>query len=411
MRMSKALLALFFIFSSLIPTAHAVDVPATFSFQGSGYGHGVGLSQMGARYMALAGQSSEQIIKYYYKDVAIEQRDDSKILRVNIGHLLTTAKISTATKGSQLQIIQGEAGNESVLPVISLADSISFSIIGSTVSPRVTLGKTTQVLTRSRTFTIRWAGTRYLEGPDTLISVNHSGVTQKLRYGQIQVKAIKSPSGYRIAMTNSVRLADEYLWGISEMPSFWPDAALEAQAIASRTYALSKAGIYRSACDCDLYGSISDQTFLGYAKEIEKKYGVIWKDIVTRTAGLTITQAGIPITAYFSSSSGGKTELAINAWGSSKAYTQIVDDPGSLDLVLNPRFVTWSREVPQSVIAAAFVLSDVVSLEILGVNESGTVAQIQATSSTGVKVALRGETFRSRTKIPSAWFSLVSVQN
>jgi len=411
MRMSKAFLALLFLFSSLIPTAHAQDVPASFTFQGSGYGHGVGLSQMGARFMALAGQSSEQIIKYYYKDVAIEQRDDSKILRVNIGHLLTTAKISTATKGSQLQIIQGEAGNESVLPVISLADSISFSIIGSTVSPRVTLGKTTQVLTRSRTFTIRWAGTRYLEGPDTLISVNHSGVTQKLRYGQIQVKAIKSPSGYRIAMTNSVRLADEYLWGISEMPSFWPDAALEAQAIASRTYALSKAGIYRSACDCDLYGSISDQTFLGYAKEIEKKYGVIWKDIVTRTAGLTITQAGIPITAYFSSSSGGKTELAINAWGSSKAYTQIVDDPGSLDLVLNPRFVTWSREVPQSVIAAAFVLSDVVSLEILGVNESGTVAQIQATSSTGVKVALRGETFRSRTKIPSAWFSLVSVQN
>ena len=411
MRMSKAFLALLFVFSSLIPTAHAEDVPATFSFQGSGYGHGVGLSQMGARYMALAGQSPEQIIKYYYKDVAIEQRDDSKILRVNIGHLLTTAKISTATKGSQLQIIQGEAGSESVLPVSSLADSISFSIIGSTVSPRVTLGKTTQVLTRSRTFTIRWAGTRYLEGPDTLISVNHSGVTQKLRYGQIQVKAIKTPSGYRIAMTNSVRLADEYLWGISEMPSFWPVAALEAQAIASRTYALSKAGIYRSACDCDLYGSISDQTFLGYAKEIERKFGVVWKEIVTRTTGLTITQAGLPITAYFSSSSGGKTELAVNAWGISRDYTQIVDDPGSLDLALNPRFVTWNREVPQSVIAAAFVLPDVVSLEILGINESGTVAQIQATSSSGVKVALRGETFRSRTKIPSAWFSLVSVQN
>jgi len=409
--MSKAFLAILFIFSSLIPTAQAVDVPATFSFQGSGYGHGVGLSQMGARSMALAGQSSEQIIKYFYKDVVIEQIDDSKILRVNIGHLLTSAKVSTATKASQLQIIQGEAGSESVLPVSSLADSISFSIIGSTVSPRITLGKSTQLLTRSKTFTIRWAGTRYLEGPDTVIAVNHSGLTQKYKYGQIQVKAVKSPAGYRIEMTNSVRLADEYLWGVSEMPSFWPVAALEAQAIASRTYALSKGGIYRSVCDCDLYGSISDQTFLGYAKEIEKKYGVIWKDIITRTAGLTITQAGLPITAYFFSSSGGKTELAVNAWGSSRDYTHIVDDPGSLDLILNPRFVAWTREVPQSVIAAAFVLPDVVSLEILGVNESGTVAQIQATSSTGVQVALRGETFRSRTKIPSAWFSLVSVQN
>jgi stage II sporulation protein D len=411
MRMSKAFLALLFIFLSLIPTAHAVDVPATFSFQGSGYGHGVGLSQMGARSMALAGQSSEQIIKYFYKDVAIEQKDDSKVLRVNIGHLLTSAKVSSATKASQLQIIQGDLGSESVVPVFSLADSISFSIIGSTVSPRITLGKSTQLLTRSKTFTIRWAGTRYLEGPDTVIAVNHSGLTQKYKYGQIQVKAVKSPAGYRIEMTNSVRLADEYLWGVSEMPSFWPVAALEAQAIASRTYALSKAGIYRSVCDCDLYGSISDQTFLGYAKEIEKKYGVIWKDIITRTAGLTITQAGLPITAYFFSSSGGKTELAVNAWGSSRDYTHIVDDPGSLDLILNPRFVAWTREVPQSVIAAAFVLPDVVSLEILGVNESGTVAQIQATSSTGVQVALRGETFRSRTKIPSAWFSLVSVQN
>lgn len=411
MRMSKAFLAILFIFSSLIPTAQAVDVPATFSFQGSGYGHGVGLSQMGARSMALAGQSSEQIIKYFYKDVAIEQIDDSKILRVNIGHLLSSAKVSSATKASQLQIIQGDLGSESVVPVFSSADSISFSIIGSTVSPRITLGKSTQLLTRSKTFTIRWAGTRYLEGPDTVIAVNHSGLTQKYKYGQIQVKAVKSPAGYRIEMTNSVRLADEYLWGVSEMPSFWPVAALEAQAIASRTYALSKGGIYRSVCDCDLYGSISDQTFLGYAKEIEKKYGVIWKDIITRTAGLTITQVGLPITAYFFSSSGGKTELAVNAWGSSRDYTHIVDDPGSLDLILNPRFVAWTREVPQSVIAAAFVLPDVVSLEILGVNESGTVAQIQATSSTGVQVALRGETFRSRTKIPSAWFSLVSVQN
>ena len=411
MRMSKAFLALLFVFSTLIPTAHAADVPTVFSFQGSGYGHGVGLSQMGARSMALAGQNSEQILKYFYKDIAIEPKDDSKILRVNIGHLLSSAKISSTLKGSQLQIIQGDMGSEKVIPVFSLADSITFSIIGSTVSPRLTIGKTAQVLTRSKTFTIRWSGTRYLDGPDTIISVTHSGLTQKYRYGQIQVKAVKSPTGYRIEMTNSVRLADEYLWGVSEMPSFWPVAALEAQAIASRTYALSKAGIYRSACDCDLYGEISDQTFLGYAKEIEKKYGVVWKEVVTRTTGLTITQAGLPITAYFFSSSGGKTELAVNAWGSTKAYTQIVDDPGSLDLTLNPRFVTWNREVPQSIIATAFLLPDVVSLEILGVNESGTVAQIEATSSTGVKVVLRGETFRSRTKIPSAWFSLVSVQN
>jgi len=409
--MSKALLALLFLFTSAIPMAHAVDIPQSFSFTGSGYGHGVGLSQMGARSMALAGQSSDQILKYFYKDIAIEQLDDSKILRVNIGHLLSTSKITSLTNGSLINIYQGDITNQSDIPPLASGTSLNLSIIGSTISPKVTTGKISQILSRNRVFTIRWSGTRYLEGPDTVISVNNSGSTQKFRYGQIQVKAVKSPIGYRIEITNSVRLADEYLWGVSEMPSFWPIAAVEAQAIVSRTYALSKAGIYRSACDCDLYGTISDQTFLGYAKEIEKKYGAIWKEIVTRTAGLAITQNGAPITAYFFSSSGGKTELAVNAWGSSRTYTQIVDDPGSLDLTLNPRFVTWSREVPQSSVAAAFVLPDVVSLEILNTNESGTVGQIQATSSEGVQVVLRGETFRSRTKIPSAWFTLVSVQN
>ena len=409
--MSKKLLVLLLLLSTFTPPASAVDIPAEFSFHGSGYGHGVGLSQMGARFMALSGQSSEQILKYYYKDVVIEKLDDSKILRVNIGHLLSTAKIATTLKTSPLQISQGEVGAQNADSVFSNADSISFSIVGSTVSPRITVGKTTQLLSRNRIFTIRWSGTRYLEGPDTVVSVTHTGLTQKYRYGQIQVKAIKSASGYRLELTNSVRLGDEYLWGVSEMPSFWPLAAIEAQAIASRTYALSKAGIYRNACDCDLYGEISDQTFLGYAKELEKKYGLIWKETVTRTAGLTITQAGAPITAYFFSSSGGKSETALNAWGSSRDYTQIVEDPGSLDLTLNPRFVSWDRTVSQSIVAAAFLLPDVISLEILSKNESGTVGQIQATSSGGVSVVLRGETFRSRTKIPSAYFDLVSVQN
>ncbi len=410
MRMFKGFLATTFLSLALLAPAVA-DAPAVFSFHGSGYGHGVGMSQMGARSMALAGQTSDQILKYFYKDVSIEKLDDSKILRVNIGHLLSSAKISTTVKNNLLQIAQGDLGNQEMTPEFSKADSISFTIIGSTVSPQITIGKTSQVLARSRVFTIRWSGTRYLKGSDSVVSLTHSGTTQKYRYGQIQVKAVKSASGYRLEITNSVRLADEYLWGVSEMPSYWPGAALEAQAIASRTYALSKAGVYRSTCDCDLYGEISDQTFLGYAKEIEKKYGVIWKDTVTRTSGLVITQAGAPITAYFFSSSNGKTELAVNAWGSIKAYTQIVADPGSLDVALNPRFVAWDREVANSVVAAAFLLPDVITLEILSRNESGTVAQIQATSSTGEQVSLRGETFRSRSKIPSAWFDLVGVQN
>ena len=61
--------------------------------------------------------------------------------------------------------------------------------------------------------------------------------------------------------------------------------------------------------------------------------------------------------------------------------------------------------------ALAFALPDVVSLEIVSKNLSGTVATIKATSSAGIQKSLRGETFRSRTRIPSAYFDLVAVQN
>jgi len=393
----------------------AIDIPVSFQVQGAGYGHGVGMSQIGARAKAIAGETATAIISYYYKDVAIEPLDDSKILRVNIGHLLTSAKMATATQDATMQIFSGDIGDaQDVAPlaVVPVKSSLNFTILGSTLLPSIVTGKKTVSIPRNRIFTVRWSGTRYLPGVDGVISLSHTTTTKKYRYGQMQFRAVKAATlGYRIEVTNSVRLSDEYLWGISEVPSSWPEAALQAQAIASRTYAMSKAGIYRTACDCDLYGEISDQSFLGYAKEIEKGWGQFWKAAVTNTAGLTITQAGKPITAYFGSSTGGLTETAVNAWGTEKSFTQTVADVSSLDPVLNPRFYKWDRTITQASVAAAFLLPDVVTLEIVTKNATGTVGTIRATSSTGIQKSLRGETFRSRTKIPSAYFDLVGMQN
>jgi SpoIID/LytB domain protein len=393
----------------------ATEIPTFFQIKGAGYGHGVGMSQIGARAKAMAGETATAIISYYYKDIAVEPLDDTKVLRVNIGHLLTTAKMATATPNATMQIFSGDIGDAqdiTPLAVVPVKSSLNFSIFGSTVLPSVVTGKKTVSIPRNRIFTVRWTGTRYLPGVDGVISLSHTNTTKKYRYGQMQFRAVKAATlGYRIEVTNSVRLSDEYLWGISEVPSSWPEAALQAQAIASRTYAMSKAGIYRASCDCDLYGEISDQSFLGYAKETEKGWGQFWKAAVTNTAGLTITQDGTPITAYFGSSTGGLTETSANAWGTQKSFTQTVADPSSLDPVLNPRFYQWERTITQGSVAAAFALPDVVTLEIIMKNTSGTVSTIRATSSTGVQKILRGETFRSRTKIPSAYFDLVCMQD
>ena len=415
MRIFKPLVLAISIALILPSQSSAIDIPVSFQVQGAGYGHGVGMSQIGARAKAIAGETATAIISYYYKDVAIEQLDDTKVLRVNIGHLLTSAKMATATQDATMQIFSGDIGDaQDVVPlaVVPVKSSLNFTILGSTVLPSVVTGKKTVSIPRNRIFTVRWSGTRYLPGVDGVISLSHTNTTKKYRYGQMQFRAVKAATlGYRIEITNSVRLSDEYLWGISEVPSSWPEAALQAQAIASRTYAMSKAGIYRTACDCDLYGEISDQSFLGYAKEIEKGWGQFWKAAVTNTAGLTITQAGKPITAYFGSSTGGLTETAVNAWGTEKAFTQTVADVSSLDPLLNPRFYRWDRTITQASVAAAFLLPDVVTLEIVTKNATGTVGTIKATSSAGVQKSLRGETFRSRTKIPSAYFDLVGMQN
>ena len=407
MRISKSLIAILSL-QLFLPQAHAIDNPTSFSFRGSGYGHGVGMSQIGARAMALAGQTPISILQYYYSGVEIESLPDTQTIRVNIGHLLKSIKLSSASSNSTLNVF---TTNEQAMAQILYKSSFTFSISGSQISLTSTTGKKSQVLTRSREFIVRWSG------ESATVSVTNSKGTLKYRYGQIQLKSVRTKDGkYFIEATNSLRLHDEYLYGIGEVPSSWPAAALQAQVIASRTYALSKIGTIKSSCDCNLYDSISDQSFIGFAKESEPFYGKFWKEAVDATmssdsTGIAVTMNGLPITAYFSSSSGGQTESAINAWGSDRLFALSVPDSASVDIALNPRYAKWDRTVSQEIVAAAFLLPDIATLEIASRNSTGTVAMIRAVSSAGVEVLLRGETFRSRTKIPSAWFELVSVQN
>lgn len=416
MRMSKKsfssiVTSLAIVTTTLLPnTASAETVPATFSFQGSGYGHGVGMSQIGARAKALAGESATAILQYYYTGTVVETMTDTQILRINLGNLLTSAKLRSDSKGAVLQLFAGELSEtQTATPLLTLPSktSLNLALSDGVIAISTTRGSVVKEVTTGGNFTLRWSGTRYQEGPPAVISLTTNGATKKYRHGQISLKVIRDKAvGKRMAIINSVRLQDEYLWGIGEVPSSWPTQALDAQAIASRTYALAKSTKIRSACDCHLYATISDQNFAGYSKESEPRFGEIWKAAVNRTAGSVITYAGTPITAYFSSSSGGTTETSEHAWGTATPFTVSVADSASVDIAFNPRFASWTREISQAVIAQAFLLPDVIALSVLSINPAGSVALIQAISSDGSFALLRGETFRSRSRLPSAWFSL-----
>lgn len=404
-----------------LPAASA-ELPSQISITGKGYGHGVGMSQIGARGLALRGDTATAIMNYYFPGSDVVALPDDQILRVNIGHQLTSASLKSNSPGMSLQLLAGDGIEPQFLSVLSDKDSVKLSVVGNQVGITTSQVGITTILTPVDQLTIRWSGTRYLSGINSIISLTHTSKTKSYRYGQLQVKVVKDAKlGNCLEIVNQVRLHDEYLWGISEVPSSWPAAALEAQAIASRSYAMSKVGKVQKSCDCELYSSITDQNFAGFAKETEPKWGAVWKAAVTRTSitetsGLTVTRNLLPIRTYFGSSTGGVTETSANAWGTDVGYTFSVPDPWSLDPKLNPSYFTWKREISQALLAAAFGLPDIASLKIIALNQTGTVKQIEGKSSAGKKVKLSGETFRSRCKLPSTWFALsgeelVSVQN
>lgn len=395
MRTSKNFLAL--LITALITSAapaQAIEIPPTFEFTGSGYGHGVGMSQIGARSRALSGESATAILNYYYKDVQVVPFVDTHTIRVNIAHKVKSVAFTTHTPGARIDVYEGEVGNlTQPMPFTSFA-----------TKQRATF--TVASLSKVKVLTLRWVG----ENP--IITMTHGSVATKYKYGFITIKVVRGA----LEVTNTLSLRDEYLWGISEVPSSWPTAILEAQAIASRSFALSKLGVIRPNCDCQVFSHISDQNFVGYSKESEPRFGRLWKDAVSRTiidttTSLVVISNGKPAQTYFFSSSGGATQTSFDAWGGATAYTQSVPDTASVDVKLNPRFASWKASSTQELVAKAFLLPNIVSLEILSRNQAGAVTFIAGTSSDGVTKKIRGDTFRSRAKLPSPWFSLVSVEN
>ena len=58
----------------LYSSAFVVTVEADrFTFRGAGWGHGVGLCQIGAAVMAMSGFSTEKILKHYFPGVEIQK--------------------------------------------------------------------------------------------------------------------------------------------------------------------------------------------------------------------------------------------------------------------------------------------------------------------------------------------------
>lgn len=133
---------------------------------------------------------------------------------------------------------------------------------------------------------------------------------------------------------------DTYLLGVvsSEMPAYFEQEALNAQAIVARTYTIytinhnqnkhGEADICDSSSCCQAWIS-KDDRLSKWENDNKEEYWEKIEDAVYSTKGKIITYEGEPIDAFFHSNSGGITEMPVNVWGGTNfPYLQSVQTSG-----------------------------------------------------------------------------------
>ena len=205
-------------------------------------------------------------------------------------------------------------------------------------------------------------------------------------------------TGGLIQVVNALKL-EQYVKGVVgfEMPSDWPADALEAQAVAARTYALASLTTVVTARTYDLYGDTRSQVYGG----IEAESPAVTQ-AVDATARQVVLYAGKVITAYYSSSSGGRTVSAAEVLGKPIPYLVSVSDPYD---TLAPNHDWGPVLFDTRQVGKALKLSGgLVDLRATA-GPSGHVATVTAVGASGETTAT-GSAIRALLGLRSTWFSV-----
>jgi SpoIID/LytB domain protein len=420
----------------------------TVDFDGSGWGHGVGLSQYGAYGRATDGQSSTQILGAYYEGATSGQLGDGlptvDPLFVNVGsdRLETTLTIldgpgsgntgvvitrlngaappQTATLGTGDRAVivdttpgQGQPGGCAVTLTIAGIETVWDVSEPATagdcdVTASLVAGSVAQPDHLVRATNCRTANCTFAWGTQFMVIDNGSGLrTVKDKIGGGCSTCPEYP-GFDLVVELTI---DDYVRGIAEVPFSWPAAALEAQAIAARSYAASFAiDDHRDeGCFCDVRNDSSWQVYAGWVGN--RTAWQQWDAAAIATAGKVLTHPAAPasdiVRAYYSSSNGGVSEASGDKWGTSLPYLVPVDDPWSL-VSANPRaswtFTESADEVIDRVWGTSSTL-DLVSVEVVATNASGSAKTIRFTGAANNGSLSTKDVSSSAV---SSWFGLYS---
>jgi stage II sporulation protein D len=349
--------------TTVLAAAAALTLPAgagaKWVVPGRGYGHGVGLSQYGAFGLAQHGRSYKRILRHYYNGVEVGHAKTRKV-RV----LLTTGL------GSLPFTNAGRACGKDINP----DRSYSFGIAGDRVE-----------LNRSSGRRITRCGA---EGAASGGIVRFEGV------GGYRGKLIARNVGGSLYAINKVGI-EPYVKGVipNESPASWPAAALRAQAVAARSYALATRV---SGNGYDLYDDTRSQVYNGASSEQAST-----NKATKATAGEVIKADGGIATAFFFSTSGGETENSEFVFAKPRSYLKAVDDPFDDLSPVHTWKERFSNSEMESKLSGLFG-GNLKRIRILKTGRSPRIVRAKVVGSTN-STRVSGDTLRFRLDLRSTW--------
>lgn len=210
----------------------------------------------------------------------------------------------------------------------------------------------------------------------------------------------------RLVSINRVSL-NYYLYGViaNEISAVWHIEAIKAQVLAARTYAVANINP-NSSLGYDMQDNQNDQVYGGYGSEKS-----ITNACVDDTDGKMIYHDGKLITAFFHSTSGGRTENSENIWMTPLPYLKAVDDPYSN---ISP-YTTWQKSLTkENLLNIAREINpnvtEVYNVVVTDVSENERVLQCIISTNTG-DISLKKENVRATIGydvLLSSWFTITT---
>ena len=237
-------------------------------------------------------------------------------------------------------------------------------------------------------FTVTGGEVKLLLKEDAVMMGGNVGDTFKLNGNPYRGMLTFSVNGTAMTAVNVIDL-EEYLYGVvpSEMPQSYEKEALKAQAVAARTYAMTKLGAHTGS-GYQLCDGTNCQVYKGYSNEAAPTTAA-----VDATEGEVACYNGSPIEAVFSSSTGGYTENSENVWYAAFPYLRAVPE------IAEYGDNTWTRELTLDELTALLEtkgagIGEAKDIVITKLSTGGRVQEIQIVGTAGTKT-LNKETLRT----------------